>query len=416
MRSKNLLMIVIDCLRADVAYSMSSQGKLKFINELIRKSVSFHDNFATSCTTTPSFASMLTGLYPARHGVKMHSGQKLRPWLDTLPQVLSEAKYYTRAEVTGPLVKEVGLNRGFKSYNYRDRNVTVYTEWWTKMLRDLSQLPEPWFFLLHLWELHVPRYLPDSTKGNPISFNRYIKALRNLDNKIGDLFDYIDLDKTAVILLGDHGEYFPNRLPEKLSAYIKYNYKRALRKMAKGPMRFLNNLAKKTLLEMGHGFHVYDSLMKVPLIIYDPDSENSDLTVHYLTSNVDILPTALSILGIRRKVIQNLDGVDLITSLKKNKKPHEFVILEAAGRKLTKENQIIAIRTERFKYVLWPNRRPIKEELYDLSRDPHEKENVINEHRELAEVFREHLINNYLRASKKQAYILKVKKKLKDGA
>ena len=164
----------------------------------------------------------MTGLYPAKHGVRLHSGTKLRSWIYTLPQFLQKHGYYTRAEVTGPLLPIIGLNKGFNNYNYRDRRVTVYTDWWKNFLRSLDNINDPWFILLHLWELHSPRYLPKSIDPNKIpGRNKYEKALVCLDEKIGELLDKIELQNTTIALLGDHGEYIPSSLFKKLEVKIK---------------------------------------------------------------------------------------------------------------------------------------------------------------------------------------------------
>lgn len=415
MYRKNLLLIVIDCLRADIAYDIALRGKLSFIRWLIDNGISFRNNFATAGVTTPSFASILTGLYPAKHGIKQHSGQKLYSWIVTLPQILKNKGYYTRAEVTGPLIPEVGLNKGFMVYNYRDRNVTVYTEWWDYFLKSLSEMPQPWFVLLHLWELHIPRYLPSSVRGNPVSMTRYVKALKYLNEKISDLLNFVDLNKTAIILLGDHGEYFPENYLRAFSAFMKYYSKKGVRKIAKGPLSFLNKLVKHTLVDIGHGFSVQDPMMKVPLIIYDPNIGDAGSSFDYITSNVDILPTALSLLNIKYKLSYALDGVDLIDVLKSRKKPHVFVILEAVGFSPRERDYIVAIRTERYKYVTWPYRQPVKEVLFDLEKDPKERLNVLHEHPELVQVLREYLFDNYLGAAKKRwRYVLKIKSSLRD--
>lgn len=391
---RNILLLVIDCLRADMVYE-KHLGELHNVRGIINGGTAFTHAFTSSVSTMPSFSSILTGLYPARHGVVSMYGRKLRPWVRTLAQVMRKAGYYTRAEVSGPLDPIIGLNRGFIVYNYRRRDETVYTEWWRKFLKDLGNMPQPWFLLLHLWALHMPRYLPPEYDNPRYGKTRYERALIALDEKIGELLDAVP-DDTLLVFTGDHGEYLMETPWQKLSYYVKWYFKKALRKVSRGPLSFLREFERRISLPVGHGFDVRDILARIPLVFKAKGLFPSGIKVDFLVSNVDIFPTIISAVGIRCNLPYRLDGIDLYTAVKEGKHPDRFVIIEAAGVRLTREKYMVAVRGRRYKYVLWPYSRDRKEALYDLERDPQEKINIVLQEREIAELMRKYLETIYL--------------------
>ena len=121
----------------------------------------FRNAISTTTTTTPSFASMLTGRYPFEHGVRTHHGGKLSESVVMMPQLLQQAGYHTYAEACGPLGVEVGMNRGFDEYVHRGRRAVITGAWGKELMEKLrgGHYEEPWFLMLHVWALHHPRQI-----------------------------------------------------------------------------------------------------------------------------------------------------------------------------------------------------------------------------------------------------------------
>src|SRR3989344_1165321 len=103
----NILLIVVDCLRADHAYE--NKAHIPTIKNIMKNGYSFLNTMSSTSTTTPSFASLLTGLYPFENGVRSHSGYSLKKGAKTIQKILKQNGYHTYAEVTGPLTGETGL-------------------------------------------------------------------------------------------------------------------------------------------------------------------------------------------------------------------------------------------------------------------------------------------------------------------
>lgn len=132
---KNVLFLLVDCLRADKCWGNKRTAKTPTIDSLCQKGTVFSQAISTTTTTSPSVASILTGVYPPVHGIRSLSGYKLNHRMKTLAEVFLENGYNTYAEVTGPLLPVLGLNKGFDEYKLRDRNDNLYSSWYESLLR-----------------------------------------------------------------------------------------------------------------------------------------------------------------------------------------------------------------------------------------------------------------------------------------
>ena len=73
----NLLLIVVDCLRADML--ARGRGAWPRMSGLAAGGARFTDCYSTCPTTTPAVTAILTGRYPGAHGVRGLRGTQLRP-------------------------------------------------------------------------------------------------------------------------------------------------------------------------------------------------------------------------------------------------------------------------------------------------------------------------------------------------
>ena len=114
-----IVLITIDTLRADRlgAYG-SSRGLTPVIDGFARDAVRFTAAVAQVPLTLPSHVTILTGLHPARHGVRTNDGFHLAPTVPTLAESLRAGGYATGAFIGGyPLRASSGLARGFDQYD-----------------------------------------------------------------------------------------------------------------------------------------------------------------------------------------------------------------------------------------------------------------------------------------------------------
>ena len=161
--STNVLLIVIDTLRADHLGSYGGEARTPNIDALARSGVRFENAYSHVPITLPSHSSMLTSLLPTEHGVH-NNGQILSDEHLTLTELLRDARRTTAAFVSlGVLSAGFGVSQGFDEYHD-----TFGLNWW-KTAEDVNAdlLPwleqkqsEPFFLFAHFSDPHEPYGAP----------------------------------------------------------------------------------------------------------------------------------------------------------------------------------------------------------------------------------------------------------------
>lgn len=480
----NILFIIVDCGRSDKWINNNRTPFTPNLDRLRQESVTFPTTISEKSVTTPSFVTFLSGLYSTGHNIHQVWGYKLNEKIPLMTHFLAEQGYQTYAEVSGPLIKEMGLARGFHRYEYRAPCDYLHTKWGDFFIERLKKgyYRPPWFLLLHLWELHTPRQIV-SFKNHP-SYGRdaYERAVSSLDEQLGRVFRASGKE-TAIIFTGDHGEktksevyqegtavgytrkmlgldkaqglalyqisswagpsflqqlYAESIIPSLKQINLGHKWKRPkfsllstfrdrLRIMGLAPklsckdllsiksplkltdmlkrrgfldektardkvQRFLESSNHANLIEMqtrmllnsykknlkeGHVIHVYDYLVKVPLVIRWPGRLPAGITVNRMIRLPDIFPTVLDLIGLKTDTRIKIDGLSfrpLISGAPWESSP---AYLSVSG--LLSELELRGVRTERYKYTYGPHNPDLPQELYDLSCDPQEKNNIAGE-------------------------------------
>jgi arylsulfatase A-like enzyme len=364
MSRPNVLVLLVDCMRAD---ALGGRGvPTPTLDALAARGTRFTQAIASASSTTPCVATMLTGVYSPRHGVRAIGGRPLRPDVATVPALLGAAGYHTVAEVTGPLLPENGLDRGFAEYRCRPATAYLSDPWGEALLRRLRAraIPEPWFLFLHLWELHSPRKVLPAFKHGRYGPTRYDRALASLDATLGPLLAALP-PETSIVVHGDHGE----RL---IASRLEYRWYRLWRDLL-GPAR--------TRKREGHETDVYEDLVRVPLLLAAPGRVPAATAVAQLVRQVDLGPTVLDLAGV--PVPPGLDGVSLLPAADGTALGLEAFV-EAFGRvRGTPRDRRAGWRTSRWKLVVAPNAPDLADELYDLEVDARERRNVAARHPEV---------------------------------
>ncbi len=178
-RMRNILFILVDCLRADAIWGTQRRTVTPTIDRLMQRGTYFSQAISTTSTTTPCVASMLTGNYPFSHGIRSLSGYKLNSECVThSPSIkkgrLSYLCYGHRSFVadnrTRPRVRRIRI----------PHEETYLSDGWGENLRRKfrqRELREPWFAFLHLWELHKPRKVAQGFDSKRFGSDLYERAV-----------------------------------------------------------------------------------------------------------------------------------------------------------------------------------------------------------------------------------------------
>jgi arylsulfatase A-like enzyme len=357
----NVLFLLVDCLRADYLDARARRVRIPTLLRLARGGVRFSQMVSAATTTTPCVASMLTGLYSPRHGVRSLRGYRLRPGLPSLPGLLRREGYHAFAEVTGPLVPAVGFAEDFDAYAYREPRCYLDGGWGAALRESLGEgrRPEPWFGFVHLWELHEPRYVPRAFDARRFGQTPYERALSSLDRQLAAVVEAVE-DRALIVVHGDHGERL--RAPRWSRRLYRLRQRILGRPFPPWP---------SFPLREGHGFDVWEDMIRVPFVLFRREGL-APRTVGALTRQVDVMPTLLELLGVAPP--PGLDGVSLLSAVRGGPAPDLTAYIEACGATIADPGDWRrGLRTARWKYIETDRSAP---QLYDLARDRRERRNL----------------------------------------
>ncbi len=328
--------------------------------------------YSTTASTTPCVSSFFTGLYSEKNGVNSLRESEINDDISTLAEVIRSEGYHTKAFVTGPLVEETGINRGFDDFNYREHGDDLFSGWKPTLIDELDSLKEPFFLYLHLWELHQDITVPKEYDAPRYGDMPYDRALSALDRELEEIVSHLPED-TTVILNGDHGESVYPRYSKLSHALrrgrIRLRYNRGIdtRPLERLANRIYDRVGESVhdhYTERYHGQNVYDYSTHVPFII--KGGEIGQNTIDTQCRQIDIFPTVLDLLGIRFD--RTIDGESLLDEELSDRPCY----MRACSPVLRGEqNWQRAVRANGYKYIEYPNAE-FGSELYDLEDDPKE--------------------------------------------
>ena len=376
-----LLLVSVDTLRADrlgtYGYPRPTSPE---IDALAAAGTAFTRASASSPWTIPSHMSLMTGLYPHRHGVTAEQ-LRLPEDIATLASLLREGGFRTRAVVSSiHLTSGTDFPRGFERLDYvsewdLDKGARLLRNPGPEVTREalaaLDELAdEPFFLFLHYYDVHsdyspakrfrkglVDAYTGKADGSTPLlsAFRKgkvrigergrrhlsqlYDAEIRQLDAQLGRVLRHLDetgmADSTLVILTADHGEEF-------------FEHGSVL-----------------------HGRSYFEEVIRVPLLLRGPGVP-AGLRSDNLASLVDVLPTALGLLGL--PIPDAVQGMDLSLAWREGTMQGREAVLAEADRGLEVPGRYRMLRTDRHKLIL--DSVGGEARIYDLRVDPMEKQPV----------------------------------------
>ena len=368
-----------------------------------------YDNFFTAHPVcAPARASIITGMYANRIGA---SHMRTGPWYsdEVPPEVVARAAQYLPEAIVPyeavppPNVKMFTeylraagyycTNNSKQDYQFK-KTMTAWDENSNQAFWAKRQKGQPFFAVFNfgvthesriwakaedsLWvaddlEVPIPPYLPDTEVGRK-DVRRMYSNIREMDAQVGEVLDQLEedglLDSTIIFWYSDHGGPLPRQ---------------------------------KRLL--------YDSGIKVPMIIRFPGQQFAGQRDNRMISFIDLAPTVLSLAGLEPR--EYMDGKAFLGEYTRQEEPQ--YVFGAADRFDEMYDRIRTVRDKRYKYfryympekpmyldvayrrqqpimqellrlrdageltpeqALWFREQKPREELFDLENDPHELNNL----------------------------------------
>jgi len=187
----------------------------------------------------------------------------------------------------------------------------------------------------------------------------YAGEVTLVDRWIGRLLQKIDdlglLEDTAIIFTSDHGTYIG-----------EHNY-------------------------VGKKPHLYEEVAHIPLIIRLPDSVGAPRGRRdEIVQSPDIMPTILELAGVNAPpTVQGRSFLSIIRGEAEEEREIAVSSASLAGQRLP---DLITVTSKRWALLASQVGSEVKSELYDLSRDPGETENLIDERPEVADDLRSKMV------------------------
>lgn len=416
----NVVLVLVDDLAAGV---MGAESRFPFlqapnVERLQREGATFERAFVPTAVCSPSRASFLTGTYAHTHGVRVNDTQDLSDALPNFPTELKRAGYDTgfvgkwhmnnasseprlnfdywlsfagQGVYNDPVLNENG--REFRASGYVTDVLSEYAVDYIQTPRQKpfclivshkaghlpfqaaprhegafagAQLPEPpnyvetfagkpaWQRRYHECglaptEACKARDLPDTVPLEPWNPKNpamltHLRTLLAVDEGLGSLYEALEnmeqLDNTVIIFTSDNGY-----------------------------MLGAHRLGDKRVM--------YEESLRIPLVIRYPKKLAAGQRISKLVSTLDLAPTILELAELES--LETMLGTSLVPLFDDETAPWRDRLLyeyfqEAPGPGVP---SILGVRTERWKYVHYPELTDDIDELYDLEADPFELRNLI---------------------------------------
>lgn len=398
----NILLITLDTTRADRlgCYGWSS-ASTPHIDALAERGVRFDMTLSTAGITPMAHASILTGLNPYHHGLRVFYGEvghQLSDEIPTLPEVLTAAGYETAAFVSAyPLSPYYGLDQGFSTYGtgIEDTQATIDLTQPVRSLRENVLLDEarsrvqrradattdeallwlkardgeePWFAWVHFFDVHDLSLVPprEFAEKHGVSYDEvphqrdlaareafYDMELAWMDRQLGRILHLLEgsgeMNNTLVVLTADHGQGLSDG--QRLHGWSRHRL-------------------------------IYQWSIHVPLLLAGP-SLPKGVSVQALTRITDIAPTILALADLSPTA--SMDGASLLPLLDGAETSPRIAYADALNTldshspldRLPERcrDDLHAVFDGRFKLIHHRN-SPEQSELYDLVEDPGEQANL----------------------------------------
>lgn len=401
---QNIFFLLIDTLREDEFKKFCDLHPDSNFSKLLDQGIYFKNCISSGDATLLSLSSMFTGLFPNKNGISSEKLYQLNPNVKTFFHTLK----YENFNFYGYFPTVVDLSNIIPKFKNDDSGKysfpCITKEIGDKILTQLKNLTEPWFFYAHCMDLHDPITIQKNLDDKEIT-SLYQKQIMAIDTVLTNIVKEIDFTKTLFIVCSDHGTYLKEsysikqnislknnstlnsvlkniggKIPSKfnpLKDKIFYNLvenkhskdRKKIQNLSLTPYEKRNLLTQKFDLE----HELFDELIKIPLVITGCGLKNN--VVENQVRSIDIFPTILSILKINID-LKNIDGINLINII--NKKSDEDLIAYFQTNPLLsfKSSDSVGLRLNGFKYFRDKNNAELRVHLYDLKNDPFENNNI----------------------------------------
>ena len=412
----NLLFLIVDSLRADKVSGTENNSVIPNLDYIKKNGVFFDHAISSADGTMLAYAGLFSGKHPFKTGMR---SAKLTRLCNTISyfEVLKNYDY----NLYGCLPRLAASLEIIPEFENNDEAfLDLFPDTLSKageiILKKLEgNMKEPWCFLVHVTNMHFPVKKPKGFEDEKFGSNNYEKQVSAIDAWIGKVLKKNDLEKTLVVITGDHGSYIqslknksleidfqdnPNlqnniakvsrKIPKfaeplKLKLFLmreRVNQKRKRNKIQK--LNLKPHETRGLLDQRGNTDRfLFDEKIRVPLFMIG-SKINQCISISKQVRLIDVFPTICEIVGIP-KWEEKVDGISLYPLLENKKMDDLIAYIESTPAVVIETNNVIGIRTDKYKYFRNRNDANLDIHLFDLENDPFEDDNIAKESKEIVE-------------------------------
>lgn len=341
------VLITLDTTRADALGAFGGTAATPALDRLATRGVIFERALTVAPLTLPAHASMLTGLYPPRHGIRDNGFAPLPQSARTVAEKARAAGFQTAAFVAAVVLEPTfALDQGFDVFDAPQALETPSThighragdEVIANALEWLHhrKAGQPFFLWVHLFEPHDPYTAPEDLL-EAHDGNAYLAEVALLDRFLAPLLKELEEleDPTSLLVVADHGEGLGEHREET------------------------------------HGYFLYQGTLAVPMVLVRSDGARAAERSPAVVSVVDVAPTLCAAMGLLPE--NDIDGVSLFEG---DPEATRGVYFESyAGHLSFGWTPIAGWADARGKYIHSSN-----PEFYETLSDPGEQNNLMDSH------------------------------------
>ena len=412
----NILFLIVDSLRADKVSGTENNSIIPNLDYIKKNGVFFDHAISSADGTMLAYAGLFSGKHPFKTGMR---SAKLTRLCNTISyfEVLKNYDY----NLYGCLPRLAASLEIIPEFENNDEAfLDLFPDTSSKageiILKKLEgNMKEPWCFLVHVTNMHFPVKKPKGFEDEKFGSNNYEKQVSAIDAWIGKVLKKIDLEKTLVVITGDHGSYIQSlknksleidfqdnanlqnniakvsrRFPkfaEPLKLKLFLMRERANQKRKRNKIQKLNLKPHETrglLDQRGNTDRfLFDEKIRVPLFMIG-SKINQCISISKQVRLIDVFPTICEIVGIP-KWEEKVDGISLYPLLENKKMEDLIAYIESTPAVVIETNNVIGIRTDKYKYFRNRNDANLDIHLFDLENDPFEDDNIAKESKEIVE-------------------------------
>ena len=416
----NIIFFLIDGLRADQVYGNNRTCKTPNIDSLIQKGMYFEQAASSADGTIISLNTMFNSNFQVAHAVKY---QKIVLNENNLIDILKKNGYHVYG-ISPKLTSFNSLRECFENennnYDWIEPNIpseTLPTGLAKKIIQLLeSKKQGPCFYYFHILDLHPLREgrKPigiENFDNEKFGLSLYERTVSSIDFWLGKILEHVDMND-IIILTADHGERIPHGgfrevdFEPKLEHTVDFGKKLLPKSAHKIGGQFLSNIRKsvgkrklnrsnqkltdcqKRSRDPYYTLSLFDEMIHVPLLFAGNLIKPRVITKQ--VRHIDIFPTICELLDIPLDV--KISGKSLVSLANESLQEENPNYLHTMPYQKLSPLDMIGLRTSKYKYFRAARNLKENVNLYDLSNDPYENNNIAQTHKQLVVQFEKNIL------------------------